>query len=68
VVPEPSRHGEDPADCGSCSHRDEGIWLDDRWRLTQVKGVRVPLALMLHPRNHRDLEDLTDDLAVELAC
>jgi hypothetical protein len=39
VVPEPPRHGEDPADCESCQRRDEGIWLDDRWRLTQILGV-----------------------------
>ncbi|MGI8614014.1 MAG: hypothetical protein ACR2KL_08775, partial [Nocardioidaceae bacterium] len=42
VVPEPPRHGEDPADCGSCRRRDEGIWLDDRWRLTQIPEVGVP--------------------------
>lgn len=30
VVPEPPRHGEDPADCGSCRRRDEGLWLDER--------------------------------------
>ena len=66
VVPEPPRHGEDPADCGSCLRRDEGIWLDDRWRLTQITGVGVPLVLMLHPRDHQDLADLTDDLAAEM--
>jgi diadenosine tetraphosphate (Ap4A) HIT family hydrolase len=66
VLPEPPRHGEDPADCRSCLRRDEGIWLDERWRLTQVQGVGVPLALMLHPRDHHDLADLPDDLAAEL--
>lgn len=66
VVPEPPRHGEDPADCGSCARRDEGIWLDDHWRLGRVDGVGVPLALMLHPRDHHDLEDLPDDLAAEM--
>lgn len=66
VVPEPPRQGEDPADCGPCRRRDEGIWLDDRWRLTQVRGVGVPLVLMLHPRDHHDLTDLSDDLAAEL--
>lgn len=66
VVPEPPRHGEDPAECGSCRRRDDGIWLDDRWRLTQVTGVGVPLVLMLHPRDHLDLEDLDDDLAAEM--
>jgi diadenosine tetraphosphate (Ap4A) HIT family hydrolase len=66
VVPEPPRAGEDPADCGSCRRRDEGIWLDDHWRLTRISGVGVPLVLTLHPRDHYDLEDLPDDLAAEL--
>src|SRR3954453_22548263 len=66
VLPEPPRQGEDPADCGSCARRDDGIWLDDHWRLSSVSGVGVPLALMLHPRDHYDMADLSDGLAVEL--
>jgi diadenosine tetraphosphate (Ap4A) HIT family hydrolase len=66
VLPEPARHGEDPADCNSCRRRDEGIWLDDHWRLTRTAGVGVPLVLMLHPRDHYDLTDLPDDLAAEM--
>ena len=66
VVPDPPRHGEDAADCSSCRRRDEGIWLDERWRLTSITGVGVPLVLMLHPRDHYDLTDLPDDLASEL--
>ena len=66
VVPEPPRHGEDPDDCSSCRRRDEGIWLDEHWRLTRIEGVGVPLALMLHPRDHHDLADLDDELAAEL--
>ena len=66
VLPEPPRHGEDPASCGSCERRDEGLWLDDRWRLTRIPGVAVPLVLMLHPRDHHDLEVLPDDLAAEM--
>jgi hypothetical protein len=66
VLPEPARHGEDPADCASCTRRDEGIWLNDHWRLTHVTGVGVPLVLMLHPRDHYDLADLPDALAAEL--
>jgi diadenosine tetraphosphate (Ap4A) HIT family hydrolase len=66
VLPEPARQGEDPADCRSCRSRDSGIWLNDRWRLTQVSGVGVPLVLMLHPRDHYDLDDLPDELAAEL--
>jgi len=66
VLPEPPRHGENPSDCGSCRRRDEGIWLDEHWRLTQISGVGVPLVLMLHPRDHHDLTDLSDELAAEM--
>ena len=50
----------------SCRCRDEGIWLNDRWRLTRIAGVGVPLVLMLHPRDHYDMADLPDELAAEL--
>lgn len=66
VLPEPPRQGEDPADCHSCQRRDDGLWLDERWRLTRIGGVGVPLVLMLHPRDHHDLSDLSDELAAEL--
>jgi hypothetical protein len=66
VMPEEPRHGEDPADCGSCRRRDEGLWFDDRWRLTRIGGVGVPLVLMLHPRDHYDLADISDELAAEM--
>ena len=66
VVPEPPRDGEDPADCRSCVHRDEGIWLDEHWRLRRIGGVGVPLVLMLDPREHHDLADLPDERAAEL--
>jgi len=66
VLPEPARDGEDPSDCRSCRRRDEGIWFDDRWRLTQITGAGVPLVLMLHPREHHDLADLPDPLAAEM--
>jgi hypothetical protein len=66
VVPEPARHDEDPATCKTCARRDEGVWLDDHWRLTRIGGVGVPLVLMLIPRAHHDLGDLPDELAAEL--
>lgn len=66
VLPEPARDGEDPLDCRSCRSRDDGIWLDERWRLTRMTGVGTPLVLMLHPRDHYDLADLPDELAAEL--
>src|SRR5262249_27790213 len=42
------------------------IWFNERWRLTRIGGVGVPLVLMLYPRGHYDLADLPDDLAAEL--
>ncbi|MBV9593267.1 MAG: hypothetical protein JO147_05670 [Actinobacteria bacterium] len=63
---ESPRQGEDPNDCRSCERRDEGIWLDEHWRLTRIERVGVPLVLMLHPRDHHDLADLPDALASEL--
>jgi len=66
VVPDKPREGEDPADCSSCRRRDEGIWRNERWRLTRMSGAGVPLILMLHPRDHYDMADLPDDMAAEL--
>jgi diadenosine tetraphosphate (Ap4A) HIT family hydrolase len=66
VLPEPARQGDEPADCDSCRRRDEGIWIDEHWRLTRITGVGVPLVLMLHPRDHHDLTDLPDELSAEL--
>src|SRR5665213_4116105 len=66
VPAEPAREGEDPTDCRSCRNRDDGIWLDDRWRLTRIAGAGTPLVLMLHTRDHYDLGDLTDELAAQL--
>jgi diadenosine tetraphosphate (Ap4A) HIT family hydrolase len=66
VLPEPPRDGEDPADCRSCRDSSEGIWFNDRWRITRVGSVGVPLVLMLHPRDHYDMADLPDDMAAEL--
>jgi diadenosine tetraphosphate (Ap4A) HIT family hydrolase len=66
VLPEPARHGEDPANCRPCRERDEGIWFNERWRLDRISGAGVPLILMLYPRDHYDLADLSDEMAAEL--
>src|SRR6266702_6215873 len=55
ALPEPARDGEDPSDCASCRSRDEGIWFDDRRRLTRITGVGSLFVLMRHPRDHYDL-------------
>src|SRR5436190_1701854 len=65
VVPEPPRRDEDPETCRVCP-RDDGVWTDDRWRLTRIDGCGVPLVMMLIPRRHFDLGDLPDDWAAEL--
>ena len=66
IVPEPARHGDDPADCHACRQRDTGLWVNEHWRLARIGGVGVPLVLMLYPRDHYDLADLPDELAAEL--
>jgi hypothetical protein len=66
VVPEPPRHGEDPAECGGCKDRNKGIWFDEHWRMARIGGVGVPLVLMLYPREHYDMADLPDERAAEL--
>jgi hypothetical protein len=66
VIPEKARTGEGGVDCVSCDRSDQGMWLNDRWRLTRVDHVGIPLVLMLHTRQHFDLADLPDELAGEL--
>lgn len=66
VLPERARSGEDPSTCKTCHDRDEGVWLDEHWRLTRMPGMGVPLVLMLYPRDHFDLPDLPDERAAEL--
>lgn len=66
VLPEPPRSGEDPAGCGSCAHRDDGIWVHENWRLTRLESAGAPLVLMLFSRRHYDLPTLPDELAAEL--
>jgi diadenosine tetraphosphate (Ap4A) HIT family hydrolase len=66
VLPERTREGEDPSNCKTCKDRDQGIWLNDHWRLTRISRVGVPLVLMLQSRDHFDLSDLPDERAAEL--
>ncbi|WP_053693165.1 hypothetical protein [Streptomyces sp. WM6372] len=66
VLPEPRRHGEDPADCDECRSRDEGIWRNDRWRPTRIPGVGVPRVLMPYPRDHYDMAHLQAVLGLQL--
>ena len=67
-LPEPSRRGEDGVSCDSCAAVGQGdVWQDDRWRLvTFSEPSGAPLVLMLLPKQHVDLPELSDDLAREL--
>ncbi|GAB3536650.1 hypothetical protein GCM10027403_18070 [Arthrobacter tecti] len=66
VFPEPERSGLTPDTCDSCADRDQGIWLNDNWRLFTREPTGLPVALMLQPRDHYDYADLPDDLAAEM--
>ena len=66
---EPVRWGEAPdKPCGACdgSAEEVKIWTNERWFVT--RGERpggLPLLLWLHPVQHLDLTDLSDDMAAE---
>jgi hypothetical protein len=67
---EPERHGEDPATC-SCrepmtpEQAARIAWSNERWTLSE-SGMKLPVTLILKPRDHHDLADLPDDLASEM--
>ena len=67
---EPARRGDDPADCPcrqppSSEQEARVAWGNERWRLV-VLDMRLPLAVILQPREHHDLADLPDELASEM--
>jgi hypothetical protein len=68
VETEPSRKGEDSADCSACSAPDEAyIWVSERWRVRAMdRPTGLPMVLILESRSHLDLGDLPNLLAAEL--
>jgi hypothetical protein len=68
VPVEPTRHGEDPAECRACSARDEAyIWVSEHWRVRSLeRPTGLPMVLILESRSHLDLGDLPNMLAAEL--
>lgn len=67
TLPEPPREGEGGTGCWRCAHPDEGVvWSNQRWLLVRFEQSRLPLAVMLMPREHLDLGDLDDTMAAEL--
>lgn len=65
---EPPRDGEDPADCWRCRRGDsEALWSDERWRLVALaQPSGLPVVVLLEPREHLDLGDLSPEQATEL--
>ncbi len=67
---EPTRRGEDPADCAcqqpqAADQAEQVAWSNERWML-KLLDMRLPVTLLLQPRDHHDLADLPDDLASEM--
>ena len=68
---EPARRGEDPADCPcrqpqTVEQEAQVAWSNERWRHKLLDDMRLPVAMILQPRDHHDLADLPDDLASEM--
>lgn len=65
---EPPRTGEDSADCSACAATDDKyVWVNERWRVrTMDRPTGLPMVLLLEPRSHLDLGDLSNLLAAEL--
>lgn len=65
---EPSRDGEDIANCTACAAPDQAyIWVSERWRVRAMdRPTGLPMVLILESRSHLDLGDLPNLLAAEL--
>jgi diadenosine tetraphosphate (Ap4A) HIT family hydrolase len=68
VVAEAPRRGEDATDCFACTGAaDAAIWSDDRWLVVPVQEPNgLPCVVLLFPRRHVDLGELTDEEAADL--
>ncbi len=69
---EPSRRGEDPAECWCADDEvperiaDNVLWSNERWLLTLDAPARLPLICNLLPREHCDLDTVPDHLSGEM--
>jgi diadenosine tetraphosphate (Ap4A) HIT family hydrolase len=65
---DPPRAGEDAADCFRCRRGDEGaLWSDEIWRLFSLpEPSGLPVVVLLEPREHLDLPDVSDAFAADL--
>jgi diadenosine tetraphosphate (Ap4A) HIT family hydrolase len=68
VERERPRLGEAAAECWRCQSGEErAIWSDERWLLTAMPEPNgLPCIVLLFPRRHVDLGELTEDEAADL--
>ncbi len=67
VLPEPPRHGEGGDRCRTCAAPDEDfLWAGDGWRVSMPVEPHSLPALTVHPRDHLDFHELTEELGAEL--
>jgi diadenosine tetraphosphate (Ap4A) HIT family hydrolase len=68
VAAEPPRRGEDATDCWACGGAtDVALWSDDRWLVVPGQEPNgLPCVVLLFPRKHVDLGELTDEEAADL--
>ena len=65
---ERARNGEDEADCWRCQQGESAaIWSDERWVVTPLPVPSgLPVVVLLFPREHVDIDGLSDELATAL--
>jgi diadenosine tetraphosphate (Ap4A) HIT family hydrolase len=65
---DPSRQGEGGVDCRRCAAGDsDAIWSDEHWIVAPLQRPSgLPVVVLLHPREHCDLEGLRPELQAEL--
>ncbi len=67
VVPEPPREGERADGCSTCAREDDHyIWTDQRWRISMPEEPQSLPGVVIHPRDHLDFGDLTEEMGAEM--
>src|SRR6185503_21175313 len=65
---DPPRQDEDSVDCGRCAAGDsDAIWSDEHWLVAPLPRPNdLPIVVLLHPREHCDLDGLAPERQAEL--
>ena len=67
VLPEPPRRDEDVGTCTVCARPDDQfVWAGARWRISMSPTPGSVPNLVLHPRDHIDFADLTEQQGAEM--